>query len=174
MGSAGKSKYKFTVGQQIGKWTVLSETLVGSPAKVQLKCACGTEKLVDVYSLINNRSTNCGCERKVKKSGVTKTTLYRALVKLKRHNSSIDITDLEQLRGHQSNSCAISGEILNNSSTISRIDSTKGYVSDNILWVNSSVSPIANAYGIIGAQNALNSIPKVYNVFEQMGFKKGD
>lgn len=174
MGTAGKSKYKFVVGQQIGKWTVLSEITQGRPAKVHLKCVCGIEKYVDVYSLVNNRSTNCGCERKVKESGITKTTMYRALTKIKKYNPDINISDLEQLQAYQSNSCAISGESLNCTSTVSRIDNNKGYIPTNILWVNSNISPITNAHGIISAQNTLKSISPVQNIFERMGFKKGD
>ena len=51
---------KNLTGQNFGRLTVLAEV---APYKWRCLCACGTEKIIYGYSLLNKDTTSCGCYR---------------------------------------------------------------------------------------------------------------
>jgi len=53
------------IGDQFGHWTVVGESIFkGNHIRHWLcKCACGTERYVGQYFLLNNRSRSCGCTK---------------------------------------------------------------------------------------------------------------
>ncbi|MBW4512188.1 MAG: hypothetical protein KME64_37700 [Scytonematopsis contorta HA4267-MV1] len=48
------------IGDKFGSWTVLEV----NGLKCLCECSCGTQKLVNSYSLIKNKSKSCGCLKK--------------------------------------------------------------------------------------------------------------
>jgi hypothetical protein len=57
-------KFMDLAGQRFGLWSVLSRvprTKPGGTAKWLCRCACGTEKIVDSYTMRSGESRSCGC-----------------------------------------------------------------------------------------------------------------
>jgi len=53
------------MNKKYGEWTVIRKTKTVKGIEYYLcKCSCGTEREINKYNLISNRSTNCGCLRK--------------------------------------------------------------------------------------------------------------
>jgi hypothetical protein len=163
---ARKSKYDgiFKAGEQFGSWTVVDGSLVRVGARkngyqdvgLNVRCQCGTERVVTVYTLKNGASTNCGCLSQITGSAnpnwqgsgiVSKTAFLRAVNYV---NCSITPEDANGLAQSQSLTCAISGAPLDFSSNgnASLMPISGGSVSPgNAIWVsadyalrNSSVS----------------------------------
>ena len=187
MSVKGKSKYtkSFKKGDVFGSWTVQDGTVSGQPAKVEVKCECGTLKKVNVYSLVKGQSTNCGCKRIGNWKGrgeLSGSILYKTITVINTVNTgltSASITyqpltydDLSNVFVQQTGTCALTGKILNSSNTaIARYDNSKPFSQTNIAWVASEVSPLTTAYGINGSINVVQSIAHHNpNIFEQMGF----
>src|ERR1700722_15965591 len=57
-----KSKLPVLAGQRFGRWTVVSNAVRCRCACV---CDCGTERAVDVHSLVRGDTKSCGCWRMV-------------------------------------------------------------------------------------------------------------
>lgn len=56
--------WKELIGKQFGRWTVIGNYIPGSRqpwkhGKILCKCLCGTERYVDIYSLLNGKSKAC-------------------------------------------------------------------------------------------------------------------
>ncbi|MBW4511724.1 MAG: hypothetical protein KME64_35255 [Scytonematopsis contorta HA4267-MV1] len=51
------------IGEQFGSWTILEK----QGRQILCQCNCGTKKLVYKHTIINGKSSNCGCERRAKK-----------------------------------------------------------------------------------------------------------
>lgn len=171
----GTSKYKFAPNQQIGSWTVIDGTTSGAPAKLTVQCTCGTRKQVDVYSLVNGRSTNCGCARAMKK-GLQKTDISRAMAKASRSGNLLTPEYLTDLFEAQRGSCVVTNKPLTETGmTLSTIDKSKGYQSGNVAWVSSEVSPFTNSCGIMSSVTIANSITNSQpDIFKRLGFTQGD
>ncbi|MBD2613907.1 hypothetical protein H6G94_21965 [Nostoc punctiforme FACHB-252] len=54
------TKRVINISGKFGSWTVLEK----QGKQVLCKCDCGTQKLVYSHTLINGRSTNCGCKKR--------------------------------------------------------------------------------------------------------------
>jgi hypothetical protein len=52
------------IGHEFGRWTVVGETYTGKHFKrhVPCRCACGTERDVDLMSLLKGHTTSCRCK----------------------------------------------------------------------------------------------------------------
>jgi hypothetical protein len=61
----GARKHFVKLGQNFGRLLVISDELhhTDRGVKVLCKCACGTEKLINILSLCNGDSNSCGCIR---------------------------------------------------------------------------------------------------------------
>lgn len=67
---------KIKVGSVFGNWTVLgTPQKIGHRYKIRCRCACGTERLVDIYSLVMELSTSCRCKTR-RVGGVSLHPLY--------------------------------------------------------------------------------------------------
>lgn len=53
------NKKEVNVGDKFGEWTVISK-VEGDNTKVHCKCSCGKERDVNMYTLLDGRSTGCG------------------------------------------------------------------------------------------------------------------
>lgn len=49
-------------GKVYGRWTILSKSPQG-PKYYNARCACGTTKVIDLYSAVAGTTTSCGCYR---------------------------------------------------------------------------------------------------------------
>lgn len=186
MGARNKSKYdgKFITGTRYGKWTVVDGIIHmrGSSrsrrANILLKCECGTEAFVDVWSLLNNKTSccsTCGTRHIAdsnpnwKGAGELSASYFNNDRKIASyHNLSFTATP-QQLFDQfvaQAGSCSVTNMPISlNSATarLDRIDKTRGYEANNVRWVHSAIYPVLN--------NAKISQPE--NIFTQLGFNRG-
>lgn len=170
-----RSKYtdKFPIGHRFGKWTVVDGIIEESPAKLRVKCDCGTEKLMDVYDMVSKRSQSCGCVRKQRtgsnnpnwkgQSGISATVLYN-------NSRSTGLSYGELVQSY--NQSTVSGNYSTTSCVAVPIDKDQPISVDNIAWVSSDIAPAARAVGvrnlILGSQTISQTTP---NIFDRLGFK---
>lgn len=57
-------KYSYFIGHKINKWTVLNIVYDREKPDAFCKCECGTEKFVNLRTLLVGSSKDCGCGRK--------------------------------------------------------------------------------------------------------------
>lgn len=170
-------KHNLKPGQQYGSWTVIGNK---TGKKIEVKCTCGTQKIVDVYSLTNGRSTNCGCQRRLKGQGdLTGTILYRNFARLEKKGPlSMSYDDAIHIYNSQGAACCLTGQTLtSDTAKLERIYSTGPATAQNVAWVHSSVLPMVSNGGIFTATNtvisaASNTSPK--NIFETLGMKPAE
>ena len=193
MGKRGKSKYtgKFKPGHKFGHWTVIDGAAIGSPARLVVHCECGIEKEVDAYTLVKGKSTSCGCIIRTGESapnwkgvnGLSKTAISRNLTHTSTSGgvvgSTISFKDATSVYAMQSGTCGVTGQALTETSArLERIDPSKPYNSNNVLWVHNSISPVVATYGVQGAITIANSVvsntSQPNNIFEKLGFKASD
>lgn len=161
-----KTKYKdfFTKGQTFGNYTIIDENIIiENEAKVTCQCKCGNIRKVSCYTLIKGTSTQClVCGNSLKKEKNPAWKGYgdvsgKVISKLKRDAEfrkitfNITIEDLDSKLKMQEYKCALTGLILstdykNVTASVDRIDSTKGYVIDNIQWVHKDINMMKKDY----------------------------
>lgn len=156
-------------GQKFGKITAVSraENNKGGRTMWLCNCDCGGQKIVSTKLLKNGESISCGCNWRVQNKNHASWRGYEEIPKdffsnIKRGAESrniefnIKIEDLWELFLKQDRKCALSGLELkfskirkdNKGKTISldRIDSSKGYVKDNIQFVHKHVNIMKNKF----------------------------
>jgi len=141
-----KSELIDMTGQRCGKWTVLRRALPRlRPTKWVCRCDCGTIAGVVGSTLRNKTSTQClGCRRRIYNTSIEQRWA-RARTRAKLKNFEFDITaaDLENRFKKQQGRCALSYlfiQIEDKTASLDRIDSTKGYLLDNIQWVHKDIN----------------------------------
>lgn len=83
------AKFEDLTGQRFGRWFVLEKTRDKRNRICWIcRCDCGTEKVVQGYTLKNGDSTSCGCyrdelESAKKTHGMSHTRLYRVYAHMK-------------------------------------------------------------------------------------------
>ena len=178
-----RSKYigKYKAGDKFGSWTVIDGKIHGSPAKLDVVCECGTKKRSDLYSLIHNRSTNCGCKRAeltgssaphwTGTGSLTGTAIYRNAFRINSSGEgSVTSGDLKTAYMVQNGTCNITNLSLDSTNaTVTKIDLTLPYQANNVAWVHSSAAPLVNSYGYNTAITI--SSYNIPNIFESMGMK---
>lgn len=131
------------VGTRFGKWTVTATPFTDQRgrAKVHVKCECGNESNVFLFSLTKKRSTQC----KTCSSGKSATlgSLANRVFRVglgEGVDYKLSPEFLSQSLSLQSSKCAISGEpltVLNLSAA--RWDSTIGYTPENTVLVSNTM-----------------------------------
>jgi hypothetical protein len=193
VGKRGKSKYtgKFKPGYKFGHWTVVNGAAIGSPARLVVHCECGTEKAVDAYTLAKGKSTSCGCIVRVGEdapnwqgvNGLSKTVISRNLSHTSTGgtttSATINFKDAASVYAMQSGTCGVTGQTLTETSArLERMDPSKPYTSNNVIWVHNSISPVVSTYGVQGAITIANAVvsntSQPNNIFEKLGFKASD
>lgn len=122
------------------------------------KCDCGNEIEVFSYKLTRQRKTNCGCIKNnignncksFKGHGDIYKSYWNSIVNgayLRGFEFDITIEFAWDLYNKQQGLCAISGVPIkcgnvkqNKTASLDRIDSSKGYVPDNIHWVHKDIN----------------------------------
>ena len=166
MGRLGKSKYNgfFKKNQKIGNYTIISEDIViEHEAKVMCQCDCGTINLVSCYTLIKGTSTKClKCGNSLKKEKNPSWKGYgeisgKIFNKLKRDATirkiefNLTIEYLDRLYKNQNGKCKLTGLELSTvcdkqTASLDRIDSSKGYIEENVQWVHKDINMMKKAY----------------------------
>lgn len=151
------------LGQKFGKLTVIGQT----PSKNKLarwlcSCECGNTKITTGSALRQGKTKSCGCLKKIRYNwtgfGEINGTHWS---QIKRHavskNRSFNITIQQawQIFLSQDRKCALSGVPLtfsrshrhsktNQTASLDRIDSSKGYVIENVQWVHKEINVMKN------------------------------
>jgi hypothetical protein len=114
-------------------------------------CVCGNITKVRTTQLKSGRIVSCGCYRKRYKNhrwkgycGVSGSRVAEIRLRAKKKNISFNLTAkfLWDLFEKQKRKCAITGlEIdLDKNGSIDRIDSSKGYTTDNVWWTDTNIN----------------------------------
>jgi len=157
-------KFIDLTGQPFGKLTALYPIKHPNRANRhylwKCKCECGNEKDIQGAHLRNGHTKSCGCswytygESHKSWKGhkeISKRFFYSIEQNAKVRKIQFDVTmfQLWDLFIKQDRKCALTGLPLNFSAnhnkikgnaSLDRIDSTKGYMIDNIQWVHSSIN----------------------------------
>ena len=153
-----------TKGQRCGKWTVLRNER-GSKTLVSVRCQCGVKKKVTVRNLI--RGTSPGCQKcgrdnipkgnkhgNWKGSGPIPKTVFNIIIYHAKRRSipcQLTIEDIAKIYNEQQGKCALTGRPIPfgfglhsnkvpHMASLDRIDSSKGYILENIQWVHKDVN----------------------------------
>lgn len=167
MGYKGTSKYegKFSPGQKLSRWTIVSgKIILQREAMVEVICECGNKKLVSAYTISNGTSTGCKeCQNLTyigtnnpswkggKFIGSSMFTRIKRQAKQRKISFSVMLEDIEKLYESQNGKCALTNlpvSFTDNTASLDRIDSSKGYTNDNIQWVHKDVNIMKNAYDV--------------------------
>jgi hypothetical protein len=129
-------------------------------------CDCGKEKVVRSRELIAGETKSCGCKNKFefnakfKGIGRVSQTFYSRLVRgAEQRGLVVDVTKelLWELYQKQNKKCFFTGIPIQlnardskeeTTASVDRLDSSKGYTEDNIVWVHKDVNLMKNAFPI--------------------------
>lgn len=166
MGKLGKSKYInfFNLGEKFGNYEIISTNIViEHEAKIKCKCKCGKINLVSCYTLVKGTSTQClECGNSMIKSknpswkgfgnisGKFFSKLKREAIK---RNIIFDISFeyLDELYTKQKHKCNLTGldieiKTKNQTASLDRINSAKGYIEGNVQWVHKDINMMKRIY----------------------------
>lgn len=160
-------------GQTFGHWTVIRKDDPHPGCRNSYwicRCVCGTERSVNRSTLVNGRSSSCGCVPSDKRKGInmthgmSRTRLFHEWTSMRRRCSNPNgkcaknyclkgITVCEEWNKFELFRDWAFANGYSDSMTIDRIDNDKGYSPDNCRWV-----PFANQ-----ARNKTNNRIVEYN-----------
>lgn len=164
-----KRGIKPIIGQKFGDWEVISEKTEKYQRwyKFNVRCKCGFESFILGNTLRRGNSTccrNCGNDKHYKGIGNLSSSFFsRVLEGAKKRNIEVSVTKEEilELLEKQNYKCALSGLSLimsksfskdrtnqtsSTTASLDRIDSSKGYVKENIQWVHKHVNKMKNNF----------------------------
>lgn len=149
-------------GKKFGKLTALRIDTSEKRVRWECQCDCGNKKLVPAIYLKSGESSSCGCNQKKKGKdnalyrGHEKITgKYWASVKSAAKNRSLEFSiNIEYawaLFLKQEQKCALTKQLLyfdkflsknktEQTASLDRIDSSKGYVEGNVQWIHKHVN----------------------------------
>lgn len=157
------------MGQRFGKWIIIKEQ--GRDSKNNIlwlcRCDCGTEVTTKVQNIKNGKSVQCvKCAVKALTIDSYNDTLpdaiwMKMLTQAKRRKIDVEVTKDEvcQILIHQDFKCALSGipihiatnpleyRQLKQTASLDRIDSSKGYIKNNLQWVHKTINLMKNIIG---------------------------
>lgn len=145
-------KYIPIVGQQFKDWTVISDQIFKKESNRatywKVRCKCGKEGLRNAAHLVNERVSCCKSCAALKQS-FEKSYLKKIRRRAIKMNFEFNIT-LDYVLSIFDGKCALSGEgiefgkhwnkLSNQTASLDRIDSSKGYIVGNVQWVHKDVN----------------------------------
>lgn len=158
---AGGINLKDLTGKQFGDLTVIKQVKNSSDTNTSAKweciCKCGKTHEVVSGSLLRGLTKSCGCRLNSKMwkgyGKISSSFWSHVKVGARRRNLEFKITlkYAWELFLKQNSKCALSGVDINlvtrysyhrheNTASIDRIDSSKGYIKDNIQWVHKRIN----------------------------------
>lgn len=165
-------KTEFNVGDMINNWKVISDKHIRKYGRcyILVQCTCGSniKRPILIDNIKSNKQRGCGeCSRQAAFKGycgISGTTWAYLLQSAKRRNIEFNITIefIWDLFIKQQELCALTGLPIAFekksvrigsfdsrrmvTASLDRIDSTKGYVEDNIQWVHKDVNIMKNKF----------------------------
>lgn len=164
-GELRRKYHDLPIGSKFGFWiTKEKPSYTNNKLKVVCLCSkCGTTHTRQLQDLISGHSTQClPCSRPSGKDAlryngskyISGTYWYniRRNAEVRGYEVKVSIHDIEDLLVKQDFKCALSGERLivgsgkgNDTASLDRIDSSKGYLLDNIQWVHKDLNTMKMA-----------------------------
>lgn len=163
----GKTKYNSWINKKFGKLTII-EILSPDKSKTWLhsyrfhcECECGKFRIYPTSYFKRGLSLSCGCDKNFydKISGENNTRYkgykeisgtYWASICSRIHDVEITIEMMWKLFLKQNKKCALTGIDIcfgkNQTASLDRIDSNKGYIKDNVQWLHKTVNRLKNNY----------------------------
>jgi len=155
---------KLTIGEVFGKWTVIEDGPFLKEKYWTVRCACGYEATRRVSQLVQGRTNSCRtCSAKVREAtqrhyvnGLSPHILTVCKGHAVRRGIPVEISfeDVVDIWTQQNGLCKYSGVPLTyrphqrasgeNTASLDRIDSSKGYVKGNIQFVHKRISFMKN------------------------------
>lgn len=157
--------YKIKIGDTFSRWKVIGEQFVEKEAsRVLCKCNCGTERIVRCRDLIKSSSKSCGCLRLeflktsqfkgVGELGSSYWSIHKPLFKKIQERTgdpTLTINEAWDIFLKQNKKCALSNLDIsfkyppNQTASLDRIDSSKGYTKENCQWIHKTVNNMKNS-----------------------------
>jgi hypothetical protein len=157
------------IGEKFGDWEVISKQVEKYQRwyKFNVKCKCGFEKFVLANTLRGGKSTcciTCANEKHYKGLGNISSTFFSRILegaRVRNIDVSITIEYILDLLEKQEYKCALSDiplimsksfskdrtdKISSTTASLDRIDSSKGYIEDNVQWVHKHVNKMKNKF----------------------------
>ena len=150
------------IGKKFGGVTITKSIgVIGRYRFVEIECAvCKNKCEKQFHNVISGNLSSCGCQKKSSGSfskqwkgvgEIGKSFFYSIEVGAKSRNLPFSITmqQIWDLFLKQDRKCAYSGQILrfstnrnshDGTASLDRIDSSKGYVKDNIQWIHKDIN----------------------------------
>lgn len=155
---------KDLTNQKFGKLTAIKSLDRKGPKRCfywECLCDCGNTTKVEVNNLIRGNNKSCGCLRlrrldlnpTWKGTGqISGQRFYNYKKNARRRNLEfkVSIQQLWELFLKQGGKCKLTGDVLcfiinsENLASLDRIDSSKGYVIDNLRWIRNDVNHLKN------------------------------
>lgn len=151
------------------------------------KCVCGNEKIVRSTELIREDTKSCGCMKKYTNSDkykgvglIAQSVFSHIKWGAEKRNIEFNITKeyLWELYRSQEGKCYytdldISLNTRNNKKTASldRIDSSKGYVEGNLVWVHKNINLMKNVFSKEEFLNYCNLIVNKHCPYDPVAIK---
>ena len=150
-------------GKTFGTLTVVgvSEVSRNGHYRYYVRCECGVEKTVLGTHLISGKTISCGCKKgghkNWKGSGTVSSTYFSSVKRgavggKGRKPIPFDITIeyvADLLDNAQQGKCALTGlriSIKDNTASLDRVDSSKGYEKNNVQWLHKDVNMMKRHY----------------------------
>jgi len=153
------------VGRKFGMLLVIKKNGNGPATKSTFRCKCDCNKSCNkkyTYLMCGNRnSKSCGCEGRPKHKGcgeISRGQYSRINISARVRNLefNVSIKYIWNLFLKQNRKCALTGLQLAfapnqlqsglTTASLDRIDSTKGYIKDNVQWVHKDVNRMKNNF----------------------------
>lgn len=151
------------IGERFTKLTVISISTIkkNNCNHWNCKCDCGKEIVVSTGNLLSGNSPSCGCIRQSRRGKLSpswqgKGELGKRYWSILQNNSekrgiyfNITIDDMWELYEKQNGCCMLTGLKIsikhdNQTASLDRIDSSKGYIVGNIQWVHKDINKMKN------------------------------
>jgi hypothetical protein len=169
----GESKYvgRYQKNEKVGMWTITSDVPFPEYKMykcycVMAKCVCGKEQMMPCFRFDQGRSNGCQTCRVAGKGSYLWTGVgdisgrllsqIKNSAKKRKLEHQIDGNYLWSLYLKQNKKCAFTGQELvldsshheKNTASLDRIDSSKGYVEGNVVWVHKDVNMMKHVFDI--------------------------
>jgi hypothetical protein len=158
-------------GKRFGKWIVIKEDLIlNKPHNIKWVCICdcGIQKSVFRTSLTRGRSKSCGCSHYYSKNnhpqwkgyGDISGYYYAVIIKSARERNipfCLTIEEMWEKFITQNKKCALTGlplifstkrDACDGNASLDRINSSLGYVIDNIQWLHKDINIMKNSHDV--------------------------
>jgi len=148
-------KYYKYIGKTIGSVKIKDVIRIKGKYRFTCDCKCGTQFDARPSDVIRKITKSCGCLKPKVNGTLTRTVLCKIRAKARARNieCSITLEYLQSILDSQNSKCPYSGiEITFPASardssftaSLDRIDSTKGYIEDNVQWVDKRINSMKN------------------------------